>query len=361
MQPDRSLRRAAGFSLVELMIGLVIGMVAIVVMMQVFSVSEGYKRTTTGGDDAQNNGAIALYGLQRDIQQSGLGTNGFQIIGCDVLLRAGVTLNAMSPVTINHASIPATASDTGSDTLLVVYGNGNGSGEGAKIEAQPSQTTYTVAAAASAASAPGAFVVGASASTSDKVIVEAQPRPSPCNLTMEPVTAVAGANVTVGTGVAGMSGGILYNVGQAPRVLAYAVKGGNLLMCDYIANDCGAAGNVGNAAIWVPIASNIVSLRAEYGRDTTAPAMDATVDLFDQATPTTACLWARVSAVRLALVARSAQYDKGVVTAAAPAWASSSAAIDLSGNTDWQHFRYKIFQTVVPLRNMTWLGVQAGC
>ena len=71
MRTSRSSRRAAGFSLVELMIGLVIGMVAIVVMMQVFSVSEGYKRTTTGGDDAQNNGAIALYGLQRDIQQSG--------------------------------------------------------------------------------------------------------------------------------------------------------------------------------------------------------------------------------------------------------------------------------------------------
>jgi len=55
MRTSRSSRRAAGFSLVELMIGLVIGMVAIVVMMQVFSVSEGYKRTTTGGDDAQNN------------------------------------------------------------------------------------------------------------------------------------------------------------------------------------------------------------------------------------------------------------------------------------------------------------------
>jgi len=360
MRTSRSSRRAAGFSLVELMIGLVIGMVAIVVMMQVFSVSEGYKRTTTGGDDAQNNGAIALYGLQRDIQQSGMGMSAFQLIGCDVLLRTGVTLNAMSPLTINHSSIPSTASDTNTDTLLVVYGNGNGSGEGAKVEAQPLQTTYTIAAAASSASAPGAFVVGASATTSDKVIVEAQPRPSPCSLTMEAVTAVAGTNVTVGTGVAGMSGGILYNLGQSPKVLVYAVKGGNLVMCDFIANDCGAAGNVGNAAIWVPIASNIVSLRAEYGRDTSAP-MNATVDQFDQTTPTTACLWARVSAARLALVARSAQYDKGVVTAAAPAWASASAAINLSGNTDWDHYRYKVFQTVVPLRNMTWQGVQAGC
>lgn len=224
------------------------------------------------------------------------------------------------------------------------------------MEAQaPSPTTYTVAAAASSASAPGAFAVG------DKVIVQSQVRPSPCNLTMEPVTSVAGANVTVATGAAGMSGGTLYNLGQTPKVLVYAVKNANLRACDYIANDCGATANVANAAIWTPIASNIVSMRAEYGRDTTAPGMDATVDTFDQTTPTSACLWARTSAARLSLVARSAQYEKGVTTASAPAWASSAAAINLSGNTDWQHYRYKVFQTVVPLRNMAWQGAQSGC
>src|ERR1700733_2303566 len=95
------LHRSLGFSLIKVMIGLLIGMLAIVVMMQVFSVSEGYKRTTTGGDDAQNNGAIALYGLQRDMQQSGFGISAYDLLGCNLLLRAGVTLNSMSPVTIN--------------------------------------------------------------------------------------------------------------------------------------------------------------------------------------------------------------------------------------------------------------------
>jgi len=359
MRTSYSSHHAAGFSLVELMIGLLIGMLAIVVMMQVFSVSEGYKRTTTGGDDAQNDGAIALYGLQRDMQQSGLGVSGFQVIGCDVLLRAGVTLNAVSPVTINHASIPAGARDTGTDSLLVVYGNGNGGVEGEKVEAQPSQNTYTVAAAATSAAASGAFAA------SDKVIVEPQPRPSPCSLQMATVNSVATTNVqVVGAGVAGMSGGIIYNLGQTPKVRVYAVQNANLTVCDYAVVDCGSAANVGNTAVWVPIASNIVSLRAEYGRDTTAPSMNGTVDVFDQATPTSACLWARVSAVRLVLVARSAQYDKNdqrLATAAAPQWASSSAAIDLSGYADWQHYRYKLFQTVVPLRNMAWQGAQAGC
>ena len=348
----RTARRHAGFSLVEMMIGLVIGMIAVIVMMQVFSVSEGYKRTTTGGDDAQNNGAIALYALQRDLRQSGLGASSIQTIGCNVTLRAGVTLNSMTPVTINHASIPA--GDAG-DTLLVFYGNGPGSAEGEKVEAKPTLASYTVAAAAPSASAPGAFAVG------DQVIAQLQPRPAPCNLMVEPVTAVAGTTVTVATGVANVNG-ILYNVGPAPRVLAYAVRGGNLTMCDYIANDCSVAGSVSNPAIWVPIGSNIVTLRAEYGRDTTAPAMDATVDTFDQTAPTTACGWARVSALRFALVARSSELDKATVTAAAPTWAgAASSPIDLSANSNWQRHRYKTFQTVVPLRNMAWQGAQAGC
>lgn len=360
MQQARSPCRSPGFSLVELMVGLLIGMVALIVMMQVFSVSEGYKRTTTGGDDAQNNGAIALYGLQRDIQQSGLGASGFPIIGCNVQLRAGVTVNTLSPVTINYAIPPGVATfahDANTDTLLVVYGNANGEDEGEAIQAQPNVTTYTVAAATASASGPGAFAIA------DKVIAEAQPRPTSCNLTMDTVTGVAAANVSVSAGVAGMSNGILYNLGQAPKVLVYAVQGGNLTVCDYVANDCGAAGNVGNAAVWVPIASNIVSLRAEYGRDTTAT-MDGTVDTYDQtfaeATYGVACAHARVSALRLALVARSAEFDKKFV-ATAPAWASSNVPIDLSATPNWQQYHYKLFQTTVPLRNMAWQGAQAGC
>ena len=42
------------------MVGLLIGMLAVILIMQVFANSEGSKRTTTGGDDAQINGSIVL-------------------------------------------------------------------------------------------------------------------------------------------------------------------------------------------------------------------------------------------------------------------------------------------------------------
>ena len=53
--------RQAGFTLVEVMIALLIGLIGIIVMMQTFAVSEGFKRTATSGTDAQINGGVGMY------------------------------------------------------------------------------------------------------------------------------------------------------------------------------------------------------------------------------------------------------------------------------------------------------------
>jgi type IV pilus assembly protein PilW len=342
----RTHRQDRGFSLVELMVGLVIGMVAVIVVLQVFQLSEGSKRTTMGGDDAQNNGIIALSMLQRDVKQGGYGSSDFAFIGCTVNLPGGRSVPGMAPVTINHASIPA--GDANTDTLLVVYGNGSGSPEGDRVVAQPSQTTYALAT-------PGAFRVN------DLVLAAPETRPTPCTLRLEPALTVA-PQFTVGTGLAGMANGAVFNFGPAPSVLAYAVRGGNLTVCNHMASDCTSAANSNDPTVWVPIGSNIVSLRAQYGRDTSGPPMDGVVDVYDQTTPTTACGWARVSALRLAIVARSGQLEKEVVTGAAPTWAGSAAnAIDLSADGAWGRFRYRTYETTVPMRNMAWKGAQAGC
>ena len=63
-----AMARPGGFTLVEVMVAMVIGMIGIIIMMQVFASAEGQKRTTTGTGDAQSNGAMAIYTLQRDIR-----------------------------------------------------------------------------------------------------------------------------------------------------------------------------------------------------------------------------------------------------------------------------------------------------
>ena len=359
-------KKSAGFSLVEIMVAMVVGLLGMIIMLQVYSNSERLKSATSGGNEAQNAGAIALYGLQRDIQQSGWGISAFNMIGCNVQLRAGppaVTLNTIAPVTINHAAI--TGQDANTDTLLIAYGNSNGGQEGDTVTAAP--PTGLAGINLYAVASPNEFAIN------DRVIAETRVRPAPCNLVLDTVTTVAGANVTVATGLAGMTNGTLHNLGQAPKVLAYAIRNGNLTLCDYTANDCGSAANNGDAAIWVPMANNIVSMKAQYGRDTTA-AMDGIVDTYDTATPTTACGWVKAASIRIALVARNSQSRQTAVTPAAPVWAGSSnlaaAAplpgnvadpIDLSADANWQSYRYKIFQTIVPIRNITVKGVQAGC
>ena len=61
----------AGFTLIELMVGLAIGMLATVVIIQVISVFDAQRRTTTGSADAQSSGGIALHTITREAQSAG--------------------------------------------------------------------------------------------------------------------------------------------------------------------------------------------------------------------------------------------------------------------------------------------------
>jgi type IV pilus assembly protein PilW len=361
---QRGVAYAAGFSLVEVMVAMVIGLLGIIVMMQMFSVFEGQKRTTGGGDDAISSGAVSLYGVQRNMQQSGWGISAVEVIGCTVTgLVVGAAPIPLIPVTINSPLI--TGQDANTDTLLIVSGNGNGTVEGDTISSVPAFNSYDVKRLTGFSAGP----------PPDRVVAVPLARPSPCNLALTTVTGVVSPNVLVSAGFAGIvPGDKLFNLGTAPTVRAYAVRNQNLTVCDYTANDCGSAANNGNAGVWVPIANNVVSLRAQYGRDTSAPAMDGAVDVWDQTrpvpafpagNPANACALIRASAVRIVLVARSSQPEKTAdwpaltvhVTPAAPLWAGSATAAISLPNPDptWPtglDFRYKVFETVVPLRNV---------
>lgn len=78
-------RRQRGVTLIELMVGLLLGLVVVLVTAQVLSFSEGQKRVTTGGGDAQVNGALGLYTLQREIQMAGYGLlSDLSVLGCPI-------------------------------------------------------------------------------------------------------------------------------------------------------------------------------------------------------------------------------------------------------------------------------------
>jgi type IV pilus assembly protein PilW len=374
-------RRQSGFSLIEVMVGLLIGMLSVILIMQVFSGAEGAKRTTTGGDDAQINGNIALYGLERDIRDAGYGLNSFNLLGCTLTLKTtidkvDVTLDSVAPVNINPATAIIPVGDANTDTLLVISTALNGPPEGDLMSAAPTTGSYPV-------TTPDSFA------KDDIVIAQPAGRPTPCALTTNKVTDVSPAGITVNPGdTTGLIlGSVVFNMGRALTVHAYAVRKGNLTMCDYTQNDCGKAASAvkPDPDVWVPVANSIVSLRAQYGRDISGGATSLStgiVGTFDQTTPGSTedkkngravqCNWARTLAVRLAVVARSPQYDKLQPTKKAPEWTGTKVSttvptnptaltIDLSNDGDWGFYRYKTLETTVPIRNVLWQGGQTSC
>lgn len=377
MQAPSLTIRQGGFSLVEIMVGLVIGMATVVIMLQMLSNSDATKRKAAGGNDAQMNGTLALYSLERDIRESGYGINDPNLLGCSLSYKTSgdstsVTI-PLAPTTINPSTGTVPAGDANTDTLLVVYGNGQGSTEGDPLIANSTLGSYQV-------------TTGSNFAINDILIAQASARPTPCTLTTDKVINVTGSTVTVNPGVPGMTvGAIIYNLGNTPVVHAYAVRKGNLTMCDYTVWDCSNTkySSAADPNVWVPVAGNIVALRAQYGHDlTTKNPYSKIVNTYDQITPNSpadtngftpsSCAWARVLSVRLGLVARSSTYDKTNPTSKAPVWSGSTvnvsnsptnptaATFDLSVNGDWQKYRYKTMETTVPLRNAIWQG-GAGC
>jgi len=113
--PPHSSPGQAGFSLIEILVGLVIGLLVSLVIMQVFTVYEGQKRTTTGASDAQTNGSIALYAITKELKMAGYGllpaTDGAPL-NCTTLTFGATGITDISPVIITDGGAAAGASDS---------------------------------------------------------------------------------------------------------------------------------------------------------------------------------------------------------------------------------------------------------
>ena len=108
-----------------------------------------------------------------------------------------------------------------------------------------------------------------------------------------------------------------------------------------------------------PVVSDVVNLKAQYGLDTNN---DGIVDAWQDAT---GGVWSaaalpnqplatlqQIRAVRIAIVTRSAQYEKTEVTTTPPSLFDGAVAMTLTA--DQRHYRYKVLETIVPLRNALW-------
>lgn len=340
-----------GMSLVEIMVGLVIGLIGMLVIFQTVSSWGRRTATTTSGGDAQTSGAIGMYYLERDIKQAGWGFGMAPGVnpanmGCMVSVSATRTFR-FAPAEIVQGASGAP------DTIRILYGN-SASFTATSDFLTPNPATPTVIASNQQ---PG-FVVG------DRAILA-----NGTNCALVTVTASAALALTMtyvlasGTPVVS---GKLYNLGPQPIRAEWQINAGRALVwAETILNSPAAE-----------VADGVIDLQAEYGIDgdnnnRITDGSGGSPNEWQTADPTN---WTTVRAIRVAILVRSKQFDP-TYTAPNPTcgWCPDTTLpspsppgflmTNVDGNpanaiagdpNNWVHYRYEVFEKVIPLRNMIW-------
>ncbi|MCC6472778.1 MAG: PilW family protein [Burkholderiales bacterium] len=351
-------------SLIEVMVGVLIGMIGIVVIFQVLQISEERKRTTGAGSDAQIAGSIGMYNLERDLRHGGYGFSTAAQMGCAVVAYDALRSTPNWSFTLAPIVIADGASGA-PDTLTVLRGNSNVFVASQTFNMATGTSNYTQGRTGFR---PGDRVVLANAvpaCTLVEITGTANPDGASIDHATGGYTNYLGQGVTARYndpgGAAIASGtGFLYNLGPGPQLNVWQIAGNRRLT---VTNDMQWVGAAGTA---VEVADGVIDLQAQYGVDANNDEMVGSGE-WTNATPGN---WANLLAVRVAILARSQQYERPLstspcsgVTQAATAWAGGSFVmrnVDGTADTtpcdanDWRNYRYRVYEVVIPFRNMIW-------
>jgi type IV pilus assembly protein PilW len=435
-------RRQRGFSLVEILVGVLIGMIGIVVIFQVLAVAEQRKRNTTSGGDAQSAGSIGLYLLQRDAQLAGygFGTAHSQHLGCTVhvydkdrptesaagsldfplvpaLITQGVG-NAPDTITfvkgnptysVTHREFTLkTGTDKASPLVLKLGRAGLDWGNVLVMAVRP-DTGLTTGVKKCALIQVTHLPDGATAVPGDPYEIQHLTGYQDVN-EMLPLKQLPGGATTTpkfnqasyptNTEFDGIDG-YLYDLGKQPRRTIWAACS-DAAIAD--ANSpCFGKPQFRNKLITKETmfgfpeeeaADGIINLQAEYGIDQNfdnmiganewtvlPPDLTQSADPLNNLCKPTRPSWRCLRAIRVAMLARSAFFDK-TACSPNPQWTSGAGGVlaltnfamtDVNGPNDtfgncnenppspnnWRRYRYRVYETVIPMRNMIW-GTQPG-
>lgn len=360
-------RSHLGVSLVELMVALVIGSLAALVIQQVMAVFEGQKRTSGSGSDAQVNGAVALTYLEREVRQAGYGL----MAGGAQMCPLGINIYYNGTTQSDGAALlPIRIIDDGAtpDSIVFVRSDADfGAVPTTIVKNMPNPSSEITADSTGGLSQNQIFVVGAK--DGSKVCTLMQ-------MSQDPQQTGNGWNLQHN------SGQYLFNPPNPNNEFAVAptygigdvvINMGSFMtrrfqvQCDRLTEvDPVLVAAPYTCANTTPIVEQIVGMEAQYG---IANAGSQQIARWCNATATSVCGdWsnpsstniARVKALRIAVVARSTQFEKEEVSPASlTLWGDVDAGMDDSAATfaltsSQRHYRYKVFTTIVPIRNLIW-------
>lgn len=330
-----------GFSLIELMVAVVIAMLASLAISQTFAVFEGQKRTTVSGADAQDNALMALHAIERELRMAGMGT---ATQDCD-------QINAYHadrvPQQYVISTLPAVIEqDTpaaGSDQVTLFYADSRYGAVAATISKAMPDSAAVLNVNFGLGFDQGALIL-LSEGTKPCTLLQASEEGTKTGPNWHVLKAASGefprnppgsTNIFPPGGYG--PGAKLTDMGEFVNLQLF-VQNSELMVRDLNLPD--------GATNPIALIGGIVAIRAQYGRDTNA---DGVIDVWDNAA---AVARKEVLAVRLGLIARSGLFERDPVTTAALEFWPGGPTFAPAG--DDQYFRYKVYNTIVPLRNVLW-------
>ena len=344
MDKPISLRKSAlGFSLVELLVATAITLISLLIIVQVFSVYDGWKRTTTGTAQSQENGLLGAFSIERDLRHAGFGMIG---LACPTITAYHANAPFARPLSVLPVTITQDDPVAGTDSINVLYSSSPFGNIVARVQADLAHS--------------GVLLIvdnGIGFNQGDMVLVS-QP-PADCfilqlsqdatgagtswNLPhgLMPWNPQANVQFPVGAYTGGVGGAQVLNLGQLVD-RRYFVQNNVLRMAE-------RSMVTGNDDPPFDLIPGVIGLRARYGRDTNA---DGVLDTFDNDTVALRAAGANtLVAVQISLIVRSGNWERTEVSPAAiEYWPGEALAI----GADDRHYRYRVFQTVVPLKNTIW-------
>jgi type IV pilus assembly protein PilW len=372
---SRSRGQQAGMSLVELLVGILIGLVATLAIANLFSGFEARKRMISSGSDAQSSGVLALYFLQRDAQNAGYGLPLYNSQDPSPLLCPINTSINQGGVVVNLSPVIIVDGGAGQDVVRIRYGN------------PPSGGASVRAVGNLASPALDGPLLGCQ---EGDVVLFHQTQDNPnCSLArIQRLNADRVINTlveinTVPTDrpVANLNGAewVRFSCLGAWNQYEYTVNA-NL----ELTRTGGTPGtNPFPNSVAIPVVSDIVSLQAQYGVANTlhpdpvwaaSPTASRFLNRVDQWTDATGAFGPamglmdrnRIRAIRIAVVARDGGIQRNIVSQACNGnavgisrvciWTNDAAPanVNLSHIADWQRYRYRTVEVTVPLRNILW-------
>lgn len=385
-------RGQRGVTLIELMVAVVIGLVVTLAVTGLLIFSEANKRTTTSNNDMGQTGAYAAYALDRAVRSAGSGfTQSWSLAGA-----FGCRLNATLPATPNlprGSAFPApfstaflggasgsanlrvapvligkNQSDAGSDVLVTMGGNA-GAGDVPRLILSRGTADNLLRLSGTAGLVEGDVGLVSANGTTDCLLEQVHAGTAFADSSGNDVLPLGGTYYTA-SGVAttlatlAASGSAYFTpLGNATaNNMAFQMfgVGANHMLFSYDL----LMGNASDSA--QAVADGVAEMHALYGLDTNADGvLDTWVDPgaagYDIATMMTTPAKARqVVAVRIALVLRSANYEKENASGELPAPATLTLFKDLASSlqqtvtlsTAEQHYRHRVVESTIPLRNV---------